>query len=49
MTPTQRYTGYPQIICIEDREHTMRCVMAIRERIRRESEAHIVSADGKEH
>lgn len=28
--------GYPPIICIEDREHTARCIMAIRERKRRE-------------
>jgi hypothetical protein len=41
LTNTARYTGYPPIICIEDREHTARCVMAIRERKRREAMAHL--------
>jgi hypothetical protein len=42
MTNTARTTGFPPIVCIEDREHTARCVMAIRERKRREAEARIV-------
>lgn len=37
-----RPTGFPPIVCIEDREHTARCVMAIRERKRREGMARVV-------
>lgn len=44
MTPQPRPPEFPPIVCIEDREHTARCVMAIRERKRREAEARIVEA-----
>jgi hypothetical protein len=44
MTPHLRPIGFPPIVCIEDREHSARCVMAIRERKRREAEARVVEA-----
>ena len=42
LTSTPPSIGTPPIVCIEDREHTARCIMAIRERKKREAEAQIV-------